>query len=329
MIALALLCSSSCKRIPPASEQEAATARCLKEISAITQMAALLKTRNKESEKVDERSLEGMEIALTINGMIRSHGDPDEGVDSWCSKENSPENFHKITDALNQNEMPPTVAFIIGRLFDQSMAEAWLESGNLVGNMTYKPTKAKKKAVQKFIDDAGRTDELLSPLWKKFSSEKRFFRYPGARTSGDAEAQSQIQKYLDEKGYVAVPFTINARNYHFTNIYCAALTRGDQACLNLIKTYFKTLLLEVTYKSRVTAQSIAGREIKHILVLKANQFICDNLADILAWYKSLGVKFITIDEALSDPFYTSVDEKGRPPYRTILRRIKRGKSAEK
>ncbi|MCI0489533.1 MAG: polysaccharide deacetylase family protein [Blastocatellia bacterium] len=327
IMAIAILCS--CKRVAPLSEREAATARCLQEISAIPQMGALLKSRNKGRGQEEERSLEGMEIALTINGMIRSQGDPDEGIDSWCSKENSPENFRKILDALKQNDMPPTVAFIVGRLFDPVQAQSWLESGNLLGNMTYKLTKAKKKDTQKFIDDVERNDQLLSPLWKKFSSEKKFFRYPGNRPGRDAEAQQQIQTYLKEKEYLEVPSTINSRDDHFTNIYCAAMSRNEEHCLNLIKTYFRTLLLEVTYKSRDAARNIAGREVKHILVMKANQFTCDNLADILAWYKSLGVKFITIDEALSDPFYTTVDEKGRPAYRTVLRKIKRGRFGDK
>ena len=192
-----------------------------------------------------------------------------------------------------------------------------------------KPTKAKKKAAQKFIEDVSRSDELLSPLWEKFSSEKKFFRYPGTRSSREADVREQVQSYLKEKGYVEVPITINAQDGHFTDIYCAAMSRGDQPCLNLIKTYYRTLLLELTHKSRTIANRIAGREVKHILTIKATQFTCDNLADILAWYKSLGVKFITIDEALSDPFYTSVDSKGRPAYRSVLRRMKRGRFIEK
>jgi hypothetical protein len=111
--------------------------------------------------------------------------------------------------------------------------------------------------------------------------------------------------YLKKSHYVVVPATIDLLDNLFSQLYCSALSRGDQSCANLIKANFRSLALDTTLKARSIANNIAGHNVKQILVVGANQFTCDNLSELVAWYKSLGARFITLDEALADPFYRS------------------------
>ena len=92
---------------------------------------------------------------------------------------------------------------------------------------------------------------------------------------------------------------------------------------NLVKAKFKSLLLDTTLRARAAAKSRAGYDVKHILMIGANQFTCDNLGELLAYYRSLGAHFISLDEALKDPIYSIVDEKGKPAARAIMREVKR------
>ena len=57
----------------------------------------------------DEGSLKGMEIALTIDWMVRSKADPERDLDDWCYTENSRENFEKLMSLL------PAIAGAVGR----------------------------------------------------------------------------------------------------------------------------------------------------------------------------------------------------------------------
>ena len=109
----------------------------------------------------------------------------------------------------------------------------------------------------------------------------------------------------------------------FSDIYCAALARGDETCANLIKQDFKTLLLDTTLKTRLATKSRTGYDVKLILTVGVNQFTCEYLTDVLAWYQNLGARFISLDDALRDPLYSTVDEKGRPVARAILRETRR------
>jgi hypothetical protein len=48
---------------------------------------------------------------------------------------------------------------------------------------------------------------------------------------------------------------------------------------------------------------------------------------LIAYYRSLGARFISLDEALTDPLYSIADEKGRPAARAIMRETRRGQLA--
>jgi hypothetical protein len=121
-------------------------AECLARFKSIPEIAHFQKAASKapESPVSDGRPLEGMELALTLNGTIASHMDPQADEDDLCYTENTPENFHKLLDALRRTEMPPTVAFVIGRYLDAELQQEWLASGNLLGNMTFNARAAAK-----------------------------------------------------------------------------------------------------------------------------------------------------------------------------------------
>lgn len=305
------------RRQPP---QNPPLSECMKDLNAIPTLAALLRAKNEEKEPP---SLEGMQIALTINGMMLSIGEPEKGIDSWCEYENSVENFEKLLAALRQHSMPPVVAFISGHYADMSLLRRWVAGGNVVGNLTFSRRRIKNNAPQAFIEDAARGEQFLAPLHKESKSAKKYFRFPFLKTSHDPATRDQIEAYLETNQYTDVPATIEVPTDAFSEIYCAALARGDNTCANLTKEHFKKLLLDSTLKARSIARRRAGGEVKHILMLKTGQFLCDNLGEILAWYKSLGVKFITVDEALTDPAYSTINDKGKLLARVILSETKR------
>jgi heptosyltransferase-2 len=312
---------TACRTAGKAAEQKPAMAKCMQELNEFPVMAAVLKSRNMERETTG-RPLEGMEIALTINGMVRSQGEPEKGEDNWCETENSPENFAKLVAALKQNQMPPVVAFVAGHQLDQALAKTWSESGNILGNITYSRKKARKRAAQDFIEDVARNDRLLAE-YGPTRGRHNYFRFPYLKPNRDPQTREQVRAFLKKHNYLEVSATIDAQDNRFSQMSCAAAARGDQTCVNLIKANFTTLLLDKTLKARRAAKKMADRDVKHILIVGATQFTCDNLSEILAWYRGLGARFITLEEALRDPFHTTTDEKGRLPGRTVMGKVKR------
>jgi hypothetical protein len=328
LAASASACLGSCARLKRTGVDHSLS-RCVEELNAIPEMAALLKARSRENGEAkgrsEDRPFEGMEVALIVSGMIRGHADPDEDLDDWCYAENSPENFNKLVAALKQNSLPPTVDFISARGMDPLLVEQWLKSGNLIGTTSYNRMKARKRnsTAKMFIDDVARNEEALAPLWEKYPHPARYFRYPRQETSRDTQKREQIAAFLKDRAYTEVVATIDARDAMFAETYCAALAKGEQSCANLVKEHFKTLLLDTTLKAREVGRQVAGYDIKHVLIVGANHLTCDYLSEVLAWYRRLGARFISLGDALRDPFYSRLDQKGRPAARSIARETAR------
>lgn len=307
IIAIPLLLSASCSPSKDAHAAKPEMTRCQDELSTIPEVvAASIKARVKRPDEAED-SLAGMEIALTINRMVRSTVDPDRDQDDWCYTENTRENFEKLLNAVKDNGIPPTVAFLAGESLDLGLQEEWLRSGNLIGSLTYNGRSPKKGTAQEFIDTLSRNEQELAPLWSKFERKQRYFRYPSLKLGMDTQRLREIRAFLKHNGFVEVPATIDSRGDYFSQPYCAALARGDKVCANFISATFKSMLLDRTQKARAAAQKIAGRDAKQILMIQANQLTSDLLDELLRWYKAMGVRFISIDEALGDPFYATED----------------------
>lgn len=307
IVAIWILLSAGCSNPRDANAAKPEMTRCQDELSTIPEVAALsIKTRSKKPEDA-EASVSGMEIALTINGMVRSTVDPDRDRDDWCYTENTRDNFAKLLNALKDNAIPPTIDFLAGDSLDQSLQAEWLRSGNLIGSLTYKGRSPKKGTAQEFIDNLSRNERELSPLLSRSEQKQKYFRYPSLKLGVDPERPREIRAFLKQNGFLEVPATIDSRADYFSQPYCAALSRGDKVCANFISATFKSILLDKTLKARAAARGIAGRDIKQILMINANQLTSDLLDELLRWYKAMGARFISVDEALGDPFYATED----------------------
>ncbi len=306
ILVLALLATlSGCSAPTRSNTAPPPISKCQSELSSsIPEMAAFFKAKGKLPTESESRPLEGMEIVLTINRMILSSPTTQEDDrDDACFEQHKKENFDKILVALKQNQMPPTVSFIAGHSIDQALLEEWASRGHLLGNMTYGRFKAKKGTADEFIASVARNSEVLAPVWQKHPPKQKYFRYPGLKLDDDPQKMSQIRASLKKSGYFEVPATIDSRDGLFAQLYCSALARQDQSCANFIKESFKSLLLDKTMKARVAARQVAGRDIKHILMIEANQLIAETLGELIAWYKSLGARFVSIEELTRDPFF--------------------------
>ncbi len=302
-------------------------AKCLDDLKRIPEISALMGNQ-KRADSDQARPLEGVEIALTINEMVSSVSRPDDDIDYWCENENSLANLNKLIGALQTNRMPPTVAFIVGQTADNVTLTRWLESGNLLGNMTFSRLKIRRQEPQPFFADVIKNDNFLAPLLAQYNIKQKYFRYPRSKVSRDTEFREQIRDFLKSQNYTEAVAMIETPDWQFSDIYCAAQSRGDATCVNLIKESFKTLLLDTAIRTHQAARNKTERNARLILSLSMNQFTCDSLGEWLVWLQNLGVRFISLDEALTDAVYRDFDDKGRPLFQAILRTAQRSRTMD-
>ncbi|MGH9764736.1 MAG: hypothetical protein ACREDR_31365, partial [Blastocatellia bacterium] len=136
LLTVVILSTAQCSRRDHSNTPSAATAKCVSRVKSIPELSGI-RMENDEAVAPSGSSLEGLQVALTITGSLRSVADPNADADDVCYAQNTLANLNKLIQALKDNGLPPTVDFINGRDFDPKVAQVWLESGNLVGNMSY------------------------------------------------------------------------------------------------------------------------------------------------------------------------------------------------
>ncbi len=325
LIGLAVFAASGCSSLRRTKNNQP-LAGCMHDLNAIAELRELIKAKGRGESEAD-RALEGLEVALTINGMVRSSsGQPDE-EDYWCREENNVENFHKIVSALKANDIPSTVDFVAGKWIDPVLQEQWLKAGNQLGSLTFERRKARSFSQDEFVEDLRRSERVLAPLMADAGQRRKYFRFPRLK-SLNAGDRSYVNAYLSKNGYADVPATIDSCDWKFSELFCKARSRGDQNCANLIKSYFTPLLVDSAWRARLLAKELTGRDVKHIMMIEATQFTCDNLDEILEFCKRMGVRFIPLDEALADPFYKRITPSGESEAVDVLRRVQRRQAGE-
>jgi peptidoglycan/xylan/chitin deacetylase (PgdA/CDA1 family) len=305
LASLFLLFSSACSN-KRAEAQKPPLSKCKDELSAIRDARIALQSR-KQDEQAPVESIEGLELALTFDGMIASSVDPSADLDDWCYSQNTRENFDKLVAVLKDRGVPPSVAFVTGSRTDTVLAKEWVKNGQLLGNTTFHRRKLVKASVEEFTNDIAENDKLISGLMGHSPPPVRYFRYPDGRSNRDAEKRAAVSGWLKKNGYHEAPATIDARDHRFSQVYCAALARNDQSCANYVKAVFISVLMDRTARSRKVVDGMAGHSARQVLALGANQLICDALGEILDAYRAKGVRFVPLDAALQDPLYSGGD----------------------
>src|SRR5262249_43262806 len=197
-----------------------------------------------EQDAADPEPFRGMEIALTLNGVLQSTADPDADADDVCYKQNNVENLQKVIDTLKQYHMPPTVDFVGAKHLDAKMAELWLASGNLLGNLTFDNRRVIQLDAEEFVADISAADERLAALWRKRPQGVKYFRYPALKRARDDSSRDTVERYLERAGYTTVPCTIESMDDRFADIYCRALDEGDKSCASLVKVNYYPVLMD-------------------------------------------------------------------------------------
>lgn len=328
---LLLLLIAACIRSNGPTPNEAGFARCRTELTAIPGVEAVLRKPREEEEARGEVNeglpFEGLQVALTINGAIRSTGGGEEDEDDWCPA-GGEQSLDKLIAAVKETGVSSTVCFVAGKFLNVGLHEKWLQAGNQLGSLPYTRMRAVHNTAGDFISDIDRNEEVLAPLWRRFPGKTKYFRYPRNKISRDTEVRAGVREHLRSKGYAEAPATIDPRDWRFSQIYCAALARGDNACAEFVKQCFFSYLRDTTQKARAIALELTGRPSKHTLMVEATQFTADNLAEVVAWYKRLGAKFVSLDDALDDPLYEDRGSELDAIALTVARRVKKMRSRD-
>jgi peptidoglycan-N-acetylglucosamine deacetylase len=225
--------------------------------------------------------------------------------------------LREITDKLltvTKKNQIPMVGFVNESLLyapnetDARIAvlKMWTEAGFELGNHTFSHLGFKDAALTAFEDDFIRGESVTRILMKP--NKIRYFRHPFLQMGNTRELEDSFEKFIGERGYRAVPITMDTMDWMFLAAYAKALKEKDQALQKQTSDeYLKFVALKIDSAEKIS-QDLFGRQIKHILLLHANELNADNFAALIKIFKDKGYQFISVEAALKDEVYRFPDK---------------------
>jgi peptidoglycan/xylan/chitin deacetylase (PgdA/CDA1 family) len=185
--------------------------------------------------------------------------------------------------------------------------QMWLDYGFELGNHTFTHASLNKLDLKDWEDDVIRGETVTSMLLAQHKMKLRYFRHPYLDTGRDLATRRQAEEFLTQRGYRIAPITLDAWDWAFAGIYEDARSRNDSGLQQqIVKDYLAYHDAVFAYSEQFSVK-LLGYEPKQILLLHATNLEADHIGELLDVLRKHGYRFITLQDALSDPAYSLPD----------------------
>ena len=181
----------------------------------------------------------------------------------------------------------------------------WLDAGFALGNHTFSHTSLSDVELKDWEDDVIQGESVTRMLQRPRNQPLHYLRHPYLATGPDLKTRRDAEAFLTGRGYRVAPVTVDGFDWFFADLYEDALRRKDSALQPKIVSAWLTYTDAVLTHDEQRCRDLFGYEPKQVLLLHDHSLNADHLPDLLALLRKHGYKFISLDEALTDPVYAS------------------------
>lgn len=278
------------------------TCTCVTPKRATKQFSALLAAeQNQKDAELDGRPdlLNGLELAVTIDDLFLWKGTP------WPQGYSPYSVAKELTKSFSRMGMEGVYAFSatapaaadkkLFRIFDD-----WVSAGHKIANHTHYHSNLNWVTPERFIDDIELGEANIEPWVTK--GPMKFFRYGIDGRGETPEKYSHVKQYLQRNNYHIAPVSAWFYDTDFIAPHLRCMTCGDMDAVNLLRdAYVHTAIRQLRNSCRM-AKVLTGKVPRMVFLLHATALTADCTERILERLAGLGVKFITLEEAMIDPF---------------------------
>lgn len=234
----------------------------------------------------------------------------------WLSDQEVRDNITRQLISALQSYRVPAVGFVNeGKLYeDDALVEgrvnnlrAWATAGFELGNHGYSHEDLHRVDTQVFLDDVARGDRITRRILAEAGRKPRYFRHPYLHTGTSVETQSEVQRWLAERGYRVAPVTIDNAEYVYARAYDRLIAKGDAGGAESLAVEYVSYMQEMIEYYERQSGDLVGYRMPQVLLLHANRLNSVALTSLLGRLAARGYQFITLEEALRDPVYVLPD----------------------
>ena len=207
--------------------------------------------------------------------------------------------------ALNAGGVP-VIGFVNGAGTEQhpetlQVLREWRGAGLLLGNHTWTHPHLSEITLQQFEDELTKGDDLLSRLGD--GSDWRWFRYPFLDEGKDEAQRTAARQILAKHGYRVADVTTSFSDWAFTGAWARCNAAGDKASVAELEDMYMDAAKESISVARGTARALYGRDIPYVLLMHISAMSAHMMPRVIKLYRDAGFRFVTIQQAESDPVY--------------------------
>jgi len=210
--------------------------------------------------------------------------------------------------ALKEAKTAPVYGFINGVQTEREPDSAevlkiWRDAGQPLGNHGWAHLNLAQIDVATFEAELTRNEPLLKSL--AAGSAWRWFRFPFLSEGDTPEKRAAVRELLKARGYHIASVTMSFGDYAWNEPYARCLAKGNQKAIADLETgYLKAAELSLAH-SRSLSSTLYGADIPYVLLMHLGAFDARMAPRLLALYRSLGVTFVSLEEAQAHPFYAA------------------------
>ena len=222
---------------------------------------------------------------------------------------------------LKKRHVPPAFGFINAKKLEGTpdAAEAlkvWA-AAEPVGNHTYSHMDLHANSAESFEREIEQNEPALELLSRK-NANWRWLRYPYLREGDTVEKRRAVRAYLQTHQYRVAQVTLDWEDYLWNSAYARCAVKNDAKSIAWMRSSYLATEAEYLDLGRDLAKTVYGHDINHVLLLHLGAFSSTILPDALDLLKKKGFRFVTLEEAESDPAYDDVPDAGSQYGGTLL-----------
>ena len=256
---------------------------------------------------VQPRAAPPLEIAITIDVLPVHAPYPPSVTPNQVNEQ--------MISALKAGHVP-VIGFVNGVGTEQypetlQALHDWHAAGFPLGNHTWSHLHLSEISLQQFEQEVTRGEPLLRQV--NGNADWRWFRYPFLDEGKDDAQRTAARQVLAKHGYRVADVTASFSDWAFTPAWARCNAAGDNAAVAELERMYLDALKESISVARGTAHALYGRDIPYVLLMHISAMSAHMMPQVIRAYRDAGFRFVTIQQAESDPVYRADIDLSLPP----------------
>lgn len=222
---------------------------------------------------------------------------------------------------LQKRHMPAAYGFVNAKKLEGNAdaAEAlklWA-AAEPVGNHTYSHMDLNENPPEAFEHEIEQNEPALELLAAK-DGNWHWLRYPYLREGDTVEKRRAVRVYLLAHQYRVAQVTLDWEDYLWNSAYARCVAKNDATSIAWLRSSYLDIATQYLDLGREMAKLVYGHDINHVLLLHLGAFSSTILADVFDLMEKKGFRFVTLEQAESDPAYEGDPDAGSKYGGTLL-----------